>query len=70
MPLTRIAHPDGSVTQLVYDANGKKVAEDVEDDDYPVVSISPNGNAVYTLVVQMIKCSADPCRYAVQQFAK
>ena len=55
---------------VVYDANGKKVAEDVEDDDYPVVSISPNGNAVYTLVVQMIKCSADPCRYAVQQFAK
>lgn len=55
---------------LVYDANGKKVDEDVENDDYPVVSVSPNGNSVYTLVVQMATCTADPCRYAVQQFAK
>jgi hypothetical protein len=54
----------------LYDANGKQIDEDVQDDDYPVVSVRPTGNAVYTLVVLMSKCSAEPCRYAVQQFVK
>lgn len=54
----------------VFDANGKKVDEDVADDDYPVVSVAPTGNAVYTVVVTMAACSNSPCRYALQQFIK
>jgi hypothetical protein len=68
-----VALCDGDCSDIdlvLYDDDGDKVDEDTQLDDYPVVSVSPSKNAVYTLVVRMAGCSSEPCRYAVQQFVK
>ena len=54
----------------LYDSSGRQVASDRELDDFPIVSISPRKDGVYTIMVQMIDCETDPCRYAIQQFVK
>lgn len=54
----------------LYDASGKEVDSDLQLDDFPIVSASPNRDAVYTIVVNMADCDVDPCRYAIQQFVK
>jgi hypothetical protein len=55
---------------VLYDAAGNQVDSDVQADDYPIVSTRPSSDAVYTLEVRMAKCSAEPCRYAIQQYVK
>jgi hypothetical protein len=55
---------------VLYDAAGNRVDQDVQVDDYPIVSTKPAADAVYTLEVRMVKCRAEPCRYAVQQYVK
>jgi hypothetical protein len=52
------------------DANGNTIDVDVLDDDAPIVSVTPGNNGAYTLEVQMVACSEEPCRYAVQQYVK
>jgi hypothetical protein len=54
----------------VYDSAGREADSDLELDDFPIVSITPRKDGVYTILVQMIDCEADPCRYAIQQFVK
>lgn len=54
----------------LYDSAGKEVDSDLADDDFPIVSTSAGKDASYTILVQMIDCNADPCRYAIQQFVK
>lgn len=54
----------------LYDSSGKEVDSDLQPDDFPIVSIHPARNATYTILVQMVECSADPCRYAIQQLVK
>lgn len=54
----------------LYDASGKEVAADLEEDDFPIVSTRPGKDAAYTILVQMVDCTADPCHYAIQQFVK
>jgi len=63
--------PDCSDLDLVlYDSAGTAVDSDVEADDYPIVAAKPARDAVYTLEIRMAKCSAEPCRYAIQQYVK
>jgi hypothetical protein len=55
---------------VLYDPAGNQVDSDVQADDYPIVSARPSSDGVYTLEVRMVKCSAEPCRYAIQQYVK
>jgi hypothetical protein len=55
---------------VLYDSAGNQIDSDVQADDYPIVSVKPAGDAVYTLEVRMAKCAAEPCRYAIQQYVK
>jgi hypothetical protein len=55
---------------VVYDSAGNQVDSDVQADDYPIVAVKPATDAAYTLEVRMAKCSAEPCRYAIQQYVK
>lgn len=54
----------------LYDPAGREVDSDLQMDDFPIVSVRPNKDAAYTILVQMVECDADPCRYAIQQFVK
>src|SRR3954454_17902130 len=55
---------------VLYDSAGNQVDSDVQADDYPIVAVKPATAAAYTLEVRMAKCSAEPCRYAIQQYVK
>jgi hypothetical protein len=64
---------DNDCTDLdltIYDADGKKLDEDVEEDDSPQVRLTPRSNARYRVKVAMPTCSANPCRYGVGVWAK
>lgn len=54
----------------LYDSAGREVDSDLQLDDFPIVSARPGKDGVYTILVQMIDCEVDPCRYAIQQFVK
>jgi hypothetical protein len=55
---------------ILYDSAGTRVDQDVQADDYPIVSTKPPADAAYTIEVRMVHCRAEPCRYAVQQYVK
>jgi hypothetical protein len=57
------------VDLALYDASGRQVALDVEDDDFPVVSVAPARTGAYRVEVSMAACSEAPCRYGVGVFA-
>jgi hypothetical protein len=54
----------------LYDSSGREVDSDVALDDFPIVSTRAGKDASYTILVQMVDCDAEPCRYAIQQFVK
>jgi len=54
----------------IYDPDGKKVDEDVQDDDTPVLQLTPRSDGRYRVKVTMPTCTASPCRYGVGVWAK
>lgn len=54
----------------LYDADGKLVDEDLKKDDAPIVMVTPDETASYTLKVIMAACSSSPCFYGVGAFGK
>jgi hypothetical protein len=54
----------------LYDAAGNQVSQDVEMDDFPIVSVTPTRTGTYRVKVTMATCSAEPCRYGVGVFGK
>lgn len=54
----------------LYDSAGREVDSDLQVDDFPIVSVRPDKDSAYTILVQMVDCEVDPCRYAIQQFVK
>ena len=54
----------------LFDSSGREVDSDVQVDDFPIVSVRPAKDAVYTIQVQMVECDNEPCRFAIQQFVK
>ena len=50
----------------ITDSKGNLVDSDVEDDDFPIVSVAASGT--YTLRVVMKACSSAPCAYGVKAF--
>lgn len=54
----------------LYAPNGSQVSQDIEMDDFPVVSVTPSRSGTYRLKVVMATCTAEPCRYGVGVFGK
>jgi hypothetical protein len=55
---------------VLMDPAGAKVAEDVLDDDIPVVAVEPTRSGTYRVTVAMAACSEEPCRYGLGVFGK
>ena len=55
---------------VLYDPAGNQVAQDVEVDDVPIVSVTPRRSGTYRVKVVMATCTAEPCRYGVAVFGK
>ena len=51
-------------------AAGKEIDTDVEEDDAPVVAVTPAKAERYTVRAIMADCGASPCRYGLGVFAK
>lgn len=49
----------------LYDSSNTMLSQDVETDDYPLVSVTPSVESVYRVKVVMANCSSGPCRYGV-----
>jgi len=52
----------------VTSSDGTNVAEDVKDDDLPIVVVEQPGT--YTLTVTMVSCKTSKCNYRLLAFAK
>ena len=54
----------------IYGPNGAEIDEDIEMDDFPIVTVTPTRTGTYRLKVVMATCTAEPCRYGVGVFGK
>jgi len=54
----------------LYDSAGREVDSDLQLDDFPIVSTRAGKDGSFTILVQMVACDVEPCRYAIQQFVK
>ena len=48
----------------------RKVAEDVLDDDVPIVNFSTKGETRFTVKVTMASCKSEPCFFGIAVFYK
>lgn len=53
------------IDMWLYDENGNLIDEDVLDDDYPVLEVSPVRSATFQIRLQMFACSIEPCGYEI-----
>ncbi|MEE4176742.1 MAG: hypothetical protein V2I46_04460 [Bacteroides sp.] len=49
----------------LYTTDNTLLSQDVETDDYPLVSVTPSQQTVYRVKVVMANCSTGPCRYGL-----
>lgn len=64
---------DNDCTDLdmrLYDRDGDEVDSDVQNDDTPVVSVTPSRTATYTVRAIMANCNAAPCRYGIGVYGR
>ena len=54
----------------LFNIAGTNVAEDLETDDVPVLSITPPATREYTVRAIMEECGASPCRYGVGVYGR
>jgi hypothetical protein len=54
----------------LYDSTGSLLTSDEQDDDKPVVSVTPSRTADFTVKVVMAHCSREPCYFGTQIFGK
>ena len=54
---------------VLYNASGLQVASDVEEDDMPVVEVTPDRDGMYTARAVMATCGAEPCSYGLGLFS-
>lgn len=68
-----IAVCDNDCTDIdlrIYDENDKEIDSDVQDDDNPIVTVSPAADGKFRLKVIMAKCSTSPCFFGVGVYGK
>jgi hypothetical protein len=58
------------VDLFLRDRSGRVVDSDVEMDDVPVVTVTPQRTGSYILEVRMVACSAAPCRYGLGMYGR
>lgn len=58
------------VDLTLYDGAGNQVDQDLQLDDYPIVSVTPRRGGNFRVVVSMADCSAEPCRYGIGVFGR
>jgi hypothetical protein len=54
---------------VLYNATGRELASDVQQDDVPVVEVTPDRDGVYMARAVMANCSAEPCSYGLGLFS-
>lgn len=52
----------------IYDDRGRLIDEDVLEDDYPIVHVSPSRDGEYDIEVTMFSCSVEPCYFGFAIF--
>lgn len=55
---------------ILEDGSGAVVTQDVLDDDYPLVEVTPQTDSVYTLRIQLKTCTVGPCYVAARLVAR
>lgn len=53
------------IDMWLYDENGNLIDEDVLDDDFPIVEVTPIRSAQFSLRLQMYACSIEPCGFQI-----
>lgn len=64
---------DGDCSDMdlqLFDPSGNKIAEDVLDDDVPVLEFRAAASGNHRIRVVMARCSANPCSYGVSLYNK
>ena len=53
------------IDMWLYDENGNLIDEDVLEDDYPILDVTPIRSAEFTVRLQMFACSIEPCGFQI-----
>ncbi len=54
----------------LYDANGEQVDSDIQNDDVPIVQVTPRETQRYRVKVIMANCQTSPCWYGIGVYGK
>ncbi|WP_299193408.1 toll/interleukin-1 receptor domain-containing protein [uncultured Erythrobacter sp.] len=54
------------IDMWLYDENGNMIDEDVLEDDYPILDVTPIRSAEFTVRLQMFACSIEPCGFQIR----
>lgn len=49
----------------LYNTRNELLSQDIETDDYPLVTVTPGERTIYRVKVIMANCSSEPCRYGL-----
>lgn len=52
------------------DENGNEASKDIEEDSFPVVTVTPKWTGKFYLQVKMARCVNAPCHYGIGVFGK
>ena len=52
----------------IIDDDGDVIDEDILEDNFPIVSVSPRRDAAYTIEVDMYECDVEPCYFGIAVF--
>lgn len=52
----------------IIDDDGDVIDEDILEDNFPIVSVSPRRDAAYTIEVDMYECDVEPCYFGIAIF--
>jgi len=55
---------------VLYDADGDQVDSDIQNDDVPIVQVTPKETERYRVKVIMANCQTSPCWYGVGVYGK
>jgi hypothetical protein len=58
----------GDIDLTILDEDEDVVDEDLLEDDYPIVKVSPRRDGPYTIDVDMYSCDVEPCYFGIAIF--
>ena len=53
------------IDMWLYDASGNMIDEDVLEDDFPILEVTPTSSAQYSVRIEMFACSIEPCGFQI-----